>query len=133
LSVDEAAAKFEKDYGVKPEIEGKKIKVNATKFWAQKKSLKVALDHLGTGKVTTLVRARVLGKFGLVSWHPMTKLDKFAYKTTAAWTKAIKDKWKSKVTKWTATATGRLRHPKSKQPPAKRPATRRQVRNYSAT
>jgi hypothetical protein len=99
MSVDEAAAKFEKDYGVKPEIEGKKIKVNATKFWAQKKSLKVALDHLGTGKVTTLVRARVLGKFGLVSWHPMTKLDKFAYKTTAAWTKAIKDKWKSRVSK----------------------------------
>jgi hypothetical protein len=74
---EEAAKIFEEKTGIKPTIEGDHLKVNADKFWGQKKSINSTLKELKTSKVTTAVRSRVLRKFGLVDWHPLHKADKF--------------------------------------------------------
>lgn len=101
MTPEEAAKVFEEKTGIKPTIEGDHLKVNADKFWGQKKSITSTLKELKTSKVTTAVRSRVLRKFGLVDWHPLHKADKFVAKkgVTAydAWKKARDEKLKNRV------------------------------------
>ncbi len=88
---EEAAKIFEEKSGIKPTVEGGKLKVDANKFFKQRKSLGVALGELGTSKVTTATRIRVLSKFGLVSWHPLKKVDKKLNSTVAERYKKFKE------------------------------------------
>ena len=94
MTPEEAAQKFESKTGIKPTINGAKLQIDADKFWAQRKSLKVALNDLGESKVTTAVRSRVLAKFGLVSWHPLTIADK---KFNNSVKNLYDTKWKNRI------------------------------------
>ncbi|MDB5168791.1 MAG: hypothetical protein JWO41_147 [Candidatus Saccharibacteria bacterium] len=79
MTAEDAAAAIEQKTGLKPTINGNKLTVDADKFWTQRKSLSGALGDLKLSKVTTVIRGRVLAKFGLVSFHPMKAADKALY------------------------------------------------------
>lgn len=90
MTQEQAATAFEEKTGFKPTLNGKKLTVNADKFWAQRKSLNAALGELGTNKVATAARVRVLGKFGMVTWHPLKAVDKKI-------NNYFKDKWDKRL------------------------------------
>ncbi|MFA5004372.1 MAG: M23 family metallopeptidase [Candidatus Saccharimonadales bacterium] len=97
MTPQQAAAAFEQKTGFKPTINGNKITVDAKGFWSQRKSLSAALSELGDAKLTTAVRVRVLGKFGLVTWHPLKIVDKKVNNSAVKIANSLKDKWKERL------------------------------------
>jgi hypothetical protein len=91
MSNDEVKVALSEKYGVPSyQIRDGKFYVPERSFFAQRRSL-VGLSHeLGYSKVTSAVRARVLSKYGLVTWHPMKILDKRANESVAK----LYEKWK---------------------------------------
>jgi hypothetical protein len=89
---------FEKQTGIKVTVEGGKWQVHDINgFWKQRSSLRVALNSLGDSKIATVVRMRNLGKFGLISWHPLNIIDRQVYKGASAITDYMKKKWSSRI------------------------------------
>lgn len=76
--------------GVK--VEGNKVFVDADKgYFKQTRALRAMVSELGYGKISTAIRVRPLQKYGLVTWHPLKRLDKKLNKTVAE----AYEKWKA--------------------------------------
>ena len=57
------------------QVRGNSVTVTSDGYFAQRKALKTMVKDAGYSKLTTASRVRILGKYGMVSWHPLTKLD----------------------------------------------------------
>ncbi len=93
----EAATAFEQNTGIKPTINGNRLQVDANTYWSQRKAIKASLGELNLNGVSTDARARVLRKFGLVSWHPMNIIDKKANNTALKIFNLLKEKWQTRL------------------------------------
>jgi hypothetical protein len=109
MTSEEAARAFEAKTGVKPELKGGKLSVNADTYWSQRKALKASLADLGLNGVVTAARARILGKYAKVSFHPLSrqiaKLDDKLNTIAKAKFKQYKDKWDNRIKNGTEPAT----------------------------
>jgi hypothetical protein len=89
---------FEQQTGMKASVEhGKWVIKDINGFWKQRSSLRLALNSLGDSKLSTVVRMRNLGKFGLISWHPLSIVDRHVYKSVSAINDHLKKKWNDRI------------------------------------
>lgn len=109
MSIEDAAKVFEEKTGIKPTIVGKTLKVDSKGFWGNRAALKASLSDLKLSGVTVAVRTRILGKFGMVSWHPLSRITGAADVKVADLTKdkikKYKEKWDTRYKTGTAPAT----------------------------
>ncbi len=56
---------------------GNEVFVDAEKgYFKQTRALRAMISELGYGSISSAIRARPLQKYGLVTWHPLKRLDK---------------------------------------------------------
>lgn len=77
MSNEEMKDALEKRFGTSAgQFADGKFVLNDKTFWSQRRALNALSKELGYSKVTTAARTRVLSKYGMVTWHPLHKLDK---------------------------------------------------------
>jgi hypothetical protein len=79
MSDEDLKAHLQEKFGVKAtvaQIADGKFYVKSETFFGQRKALTQISKEMGKKGVTASIRRRTLSKFGVVSWHPMTKIDK---------------------------------------------------------
>lgn len=75
---DEKLTAALKDEGVNVKeikFDGNKASIKVSGYINQRKSLKFLVDKMGTSRIPSALRVRVLARYGLVTWHPLKKLD----------------------------------------------------------
>jgi hypothetical protein len=95
LNNDEVKAKLEQKYGSKAfQVRDGRFYLQEGKsgFLQQYKTLRLVSKEMGYSGLTAAMRARVLSKYGVVTWNPLKKIDKAANQKLAdlyrTWKKA---------------------------------------------
>ena len=97
MTPQEAQAALEQKTGIKATIDGNKLRVDANTYWSQRAAIKASLSELNMNGISTAARARNMRIRGLVSWHPMTIIDKKANNTALKLFNFLKEKWTTRL------------------------------------
>lgn len=115
MSNEEIQSTLNEKFGTKVsvnQINGLKGKFNvkAQGFFADPKTNRLMTKETGNSVVTTAIRSRVLGKYGLATWHPLKIVDKKINQSVAdaykKWSKARQDRLKNGANASEVNATG---------------------------